>query len=146
VLLVEDVHTSYFKDFGNPSTYSFVNFAKRVADAINSRFPAVKVVRTITGKKYFSVTFYESIVVFAIDSRRCFASSSTAITASRSMRGFQAQGHGAERGGKNTLYIGGKAAVPWPHSFVTAAAKQFFVGIHWLLSRRQTNQAKSFFD
>jgi len=59
VLLVEDVHTSYFKDFGNPSTYSFVNFAKRVADAINSRFPAVKVVKNDYGKKVFSVTFYE---------------------------------------------------------------------------------------
>ena len=29
LLITEDVMCSYFKDFGNPSKYSFINFSKR---------------------------------------------------------------------------------------------------------------------
>ena len=76
-LVVEDVHASYLTKFGNPSRYSFVNFAKRIVDSVNSRFPAVNVVSNDYGKKVFSVSFFESIVVFHIDSRRCFTSSRT---------------------------------------------------------------------
>lgn len=74
LLIVEDVHTSYFKDFGNPSKYSFISFAKRVIDSVNSRFPAVKVVKNDFGKRVFSVSFYESIVAFKVDSAKCFES------------------------------------------------------------------------
>lgn len=72
LLIVEDVHTSYFRDFGNPSKYSFINFSKRVVDSINSRFPSVNDVKNAYGKKVFSVSFYESIVAFKIDSNKCF--------------------------------------------------------------------------
>lgn len=43
LLIVEDTHTSYFKGFGYPSKYSFIEWTKRLIDNINSRFPAVKV-------------------------------------------------------------------------------------------------------
>lgn len=75
LLVIEDVHTSYLRDYGNPSKYSFVNFAKRVVDSLNSRFPAVRMVANDYGKRVFSIAFYESIVAFNIDSRRCFTCS-----------------------------------------------------------------------
>ncbi len=77
LLIVEDVHTSYFKDFGNPSKYSFISFAKRVVDSINSRFPSVNDVKNAYGEKVFSISFYESIVAFRIDSTKCFESKLT---------------------------------------------------------------------
>jgi hypothetical protein len=61
--------------YGNPSKYSFVNFSKRVIDSLNSRCPDVKTANNDYGKKVFSVAFYESIVVFNIDSKKCFISS-----------------------------------------------------------------------
>jgi hypothetical protein len=72
LVVVEDVHTSYWRAFGNPSKRSFISFAKRVIDSINSRFPSVKAVRNDYGKRVYSVTFYESIVALRIDSRKCF--------------------------------------------------------------------------
>jgi hypothetical protein len=75
LLIVEDVHASYLGEFGNPSDFSFINFAKKVIDAVNARFPAVKFVGNAYGAKVASVSFHESIVAFRIDSRKCFASS-----------------------------------------------------------------------
>src|SRR5262245_9451744 len=37
MLIIEDTVTSYLKMFGNPSRYSFINYAKRMIDRINSR-------------------------------------------------------------------------------------------------------------
>jgi len=73
-LIVEDVHASYLPEFGNPSDGSFIAFAKRVVDSLAGRFPAIKVVGNEYWKKVYSMTFYESIVVFKVDSRRCFMS------------------------------------------------------------------------
>jgi hypothetical protein len=73
-LIVEDVHTSYLPEFGNPSDNSFISFAKRVIDSMGARFPSIKVVGNEYWKKVFSMTFYESIVVFNVDTRRCFIS------------------------------------------------------------------------
>ena len=38
LIVIEDVHTSYFTEFGNPSSYSFVNYSKKIIDLINSRY------------------------------------------------------------------------------------------------------------
>ena len=77
LLLVEDVHTSYFSDFDNPSRYSFINYAKLFIDGINARFPGVNVDQTIFRDSVYSVRFYDSIVGFCIDRRKCFTSSWT---------------------------------------------------------------------
>jgi len=73
-LVIEDAHTSYFPEFGNPSQFSFINFAKRLVDSVNSRFPAVNVVKNTYGQQVYSVSFYESIVSFSIDRKKCFVS------------------------------------------------------------------------
>ncbi|OZA47501.1 MULTISPECIES: class I SAM-dependent methyltransferase [unclassified Polaromonas] len=74
LLIVEDVHTSYFKDFGNPSKYSFISYAKLFIDGINARFPGVKVAQKLFRDAVYSVHFYDSIVAFSIDRRKCFTS------------------------------------------------------------------------
>jgi len=86
LIVVEDAHTSYMKEFGNPSRYSFIGFAKRMVDSINSRSPAVKVVRNDYGKRVHSIAFHESMVAFHIDSTRCHESHQTCnggVTANR---------------------------------------------------------------
>jgi len=78
LLLVEDVHAIYFKDFGNPSKYSFINYAKQFVDVVNSRFPGVQPVpQDLFKKAVYSVHFYDSIVGLSIDRTKCFASSWT---------------------------------------------------------------------
>ena len=78
LLLVEDVHASYFKDFGNPSKYSFINYAKQFVDVVNSRFPGVQPVpQDLFKKAVYSVHFYDSIVGLSIDRTKCFTSSWT---------------------------------------------------------------------
>lgn len=41
ILIVEDIQTSYLKESGHPSKYSFVSYSKSIVDAINSRNPVV---------------------------------------------------------------------------------------------------------
>ena len=77
LLIVEDVHASYFKDFGNPSKYSFINYAKLFIDGINARFPGVEVVKNMFRDAVYSAHFYDSIVAFSVDRRKCFVSSWT---------------------------------------------------------------------
>lgn len=77
LLIVEDVHTSYFKDFDNPSKYSFINYAKLFIDGINARFSGVEVVQNMFRDAVYSAHFYDSIVGFSIDRRKCFTSSWT---------------------------------------------------------------------
>ena len=42
IILTEDTHTSYLKEFGNPSKYSFINYTKYLIDVINSSFHLLK--------------------------------------------------------------------------------------------------------
>lgn len=74
LVVVEDVHASYMRKFDNPSRRSFVNFAKHVADSVNSRFELLPRARNDYWKRVYGVSFFESIVVFAIDARRCWPS------------------------------------------------------------------------
>ncbi len=77
LIVVEDTHSSYFPEFGNPSRYSFIEFAKRVVDHINARSPKVPPVLSSLGSTIASVTFFESIVAFRIDRRLCLISEPT---------------------------------------------------------------------
>ena len=72
IILIEDTHTSYSKRFGNPSKYSFMNYSKYLVDVVNSRFPSEEIKKNNEfRKKIFSVLFYESMVAFKIDKRKC---------------------------------------------------------------------------
>ena len=72
-IIVEDTGTSYVKkEFNNPSKYSFINYAKNVVDNMHRRSPLLKKELNLYSKKIFLVEFFESIVVFSIDSKKCF--------------------------------------------------------------------------
>jgi hypothetical protein len=68
MLVVEDVHTSYFPEFGGPSPVSFVSYAKNVVDGINHRFSRLATSKPCE-RTVWSVRFFESIVVFDVDRR-----------------------------------------------------------------------------
>tara|TARA_B100000035_G_C20930004_1_gene522603 strand:- start:51 stop:908 length:858 start_codon:yes stop_codon:yes gene_type:complete len=72
-IVVEDTSLSYLKkEFNNPSKYSFINFAKNIIDIIHTRSPLLKKELNFYAKKIFLIEFFESIVVFSIDSKKCF--------------------------------------------------------------------------
>lgn len=84
-LIVEDVHCSYMPEFGNPSKYSFVNFAFKVIHRMNSRFFFEP--RDYLSKTIHSVTFYESVIVFTIDRELCKINEEVTNLATSSNRG-----------------------------------------------------------
>jgi hypothetical protein len=90
-IIVEDIHASYMREFGNPSRYSFLNFARKLVDSVNSRYGPFEKNETVYSKRLYSVAFYESIVVLRIDSQRCFPSAAT-------------QNRGATTGAKDFRY------------------------------------------
>ena len=67
IFVSEDIETSYIKKFGNPSKFSFINYSKKKIDEINYRFPLLNGKKKIE-KKIYSISFYESMVVFNINS------------------------------------------------------------------------------
>ncbi len=70
-LVVEDTHTSYLSEFGNPSPYSFISYSKKLIDSLNSRFPGVRIPGNLPNSCIYSITFCESFVAFSIDRDRC---------------------------------------------------------------------------
>ena len=70
IIMTEDVHTSYFKKFGNPSKYSYINYSKYLIDVVNSRFPETEIKKNNFRNKIYSISFYESIVAIKINSKK----------------------------------------------------------------------------
>lgn len=97
IIVVEDTHTSYFREFGYPSRWSFIEWAKKIADTINGRFPSVTTSQSNYRNSIYSVTFFESIVCFKIDRRRCFENSPIQnISASIKSADFRHQGSASQ--------------------------------------------------
>lgn len=65
LLIVEDTHSSYMRDFGGPSSRSFVSYAKNIVDGVNYR--SGKLRKNSYQDSVFYVSFFESIVVFHVD-------------------------------------------------------------------------------
>jgi len=75
LIVVEDTHASYLKEFKNPSYFSFINFCNKIVESIHRRCAGINKKINMYSKKVHSVSFYESIVVLNIDSKKCFESS-----------------------------------------------------------------------
>ena len=71
LLIVEDTHTSYFRSFGYPTKWSFVNWAKGIADELNSRSPDVNLQHGRLSGLVHSISFYESMVVLTVNRSLC---------------------------------------------------------------------------
>ena len=67
IIVTEDTHTSYMSKFGNPSKYSFINFVKKLIDDINYKFPNLGKFKNSLNDYIYSITFFESVVVFHIN-------------------------------------------------------------------------------
>jgi hypothetical protein len=67
MLVVEDTHTSYMKNFG-ARRYSFIQYSKNMIDKCNMRFSAFSSVNNDT--RVWSVQTFESIVVFHVNKAR----------------------------------------------------------------------------
>jgi hypothetical protein len=72
MILVEDACTSYMREFGNPSRYSFINYCKALVDRIQARGPSTTGIgNSRFSDSIFSMSFFESIVCFNVDRRLC---------------------------------------------------------------------------
>lgn len=69
LIVIEDTHTSYMREFGNPSKYSFINFCKMIIDEQNS-----KSIKDLGYKKYLNtihkIEIFQSLVAFHFDSSK----------------------------------------------------------------------------
>lgn len=72
LIVIEDTHTSYMKEFAPRVGLTFINYAFSIVHGINYRFGKFG---TSYEEKVYSVYFYESIVAFRINSRKCAISS-----------------------------------------------------------------------
>ena len=71
LFVVEDIHTSYQKHYGNPYKYSFINFSKKIIDDVNFNFPNMPKFKYSYNKLIYSIQFFESIVSFSINRKLC---------------------------------------------------------------------------
>lgn len=71
LIVVEDTHTSYFKDFGYPSRYSFIEWVKGLCDQINARFQGLGPSTLPYARAIRSVEVFESMVAFKINRPLC---------------------------------------------------------------------------
>jgi len=69
LILFEDTHASYMKEFGNPSKYSFVNFCYSVIDKINLNYFGKRFLYNYQDIVY-NISFYQSIAVFFINRKK----------------------------------------------------------------------------
>ena len=68
VLVVEDVHTSYLKEFENPSKLSFINLTFNLINKLNFRSGVLKKYNSTSLRLPVSeIRYFESIVAFEVD-------------------------------------------------------------------------------
>lgn len=76
-ILVEDTHSGYLPEFGNPSKATLNEFAKLGIDSIQARFPGLAIPKSEFTKSVWAITFFESMTVFYINRKLCRSNSST---------------------------------------------------------------------
>jgi hypothetical protein len=72
ILITEDTFCSYMKDFGNPSKYSFINFAKKTIDDINYNYPGLGQFKYSLNKFIYCINYFDGIVAFKVNRKLCF--------------------------------------------------------------------------
>ena len=66
LIVVEDTHTSFMYEFGNPSRYSFMNFASKKAVNLTKRHKTINKPDPLVSRIH-SIEFYDSIVAFFVN-------------------------------------------------------------------------------
>jgi hypothetical protein len=147
VILVEDVHASYIREFGNPSRFSFVNFGKHLIDSINARSTSAGQVPNDYSKRIYAASFYESIVVLQVDSTRCFPGQVTSNAGSSANRAdFRLEGSAAKsvQGVRVRLrhQLGALRRLP----LVAPLGRAVFSALHGIIVAIENRKLKRFFD
>jgi len=70
VIVVEDTHTSYMRDYGYPSRYSFTEWTKAVLDGVNSRSVTLPQAKGVGYEAIYSMQVFDSVIAFYIDRSR----------------------------------------------------------------------------
>ena len=70
ILMVEDTHTSYMTEFGNPNKYSFINFTKKLIDDVNFKYPKLGNFNLSLNAYIYSIQYYESFVIFHVNTKK----------------------------------------------------------------------------
>ena len=68
LIVIEDTHTSYLNQYGNPSNYSFMNLLFKYVDKINHRSGSLDTSNALK-KPIYNISFFESIAVLKINRR-----------------------------------------------------------------------------
>jgi hypothetical protein len=61
---VEDVHTSYWEEYGGANSSSFINYCKALIDILNADHSRGRIQPDLFTKQTYCMNFYDSIVVF----------------------------------------------------------------------------------
>jgi hypothetical protein len=133
MLVVEDTHASYIKKFGNPSKYSFINFAKHLVDSINSRSFTINRAKNDYWEYIHSIAFYESIVAFKIDRNNCFISNPT----TNEGESFNAKDYRFRTSTKEYIFRKLSGQRIWSRIPVVKQLRDFFL---WIIINRQTSK------
>ena len=72
ILMIEDTHTSYLREFGNPNKYDFINFTKKKIDDLNFKCPNLGSFKVSLNNYIYSIQYFESIVIFHINTKKTF--------------------------------------------------------------------------
>ena len=146
LVIVEDTHTSYMTQFGNPSKYSFMNYAFDIVDSINNRFPTIQSSENSLAGCVSSVEFLESIVCFHINRRECFVSTPTTNDGlTRDAIDFRHNGTFGQGLGKLRLYLFLKFNKLDSSSFVRRVATSLFNSVLYLQNRLSPQRQKKYF-
>jgi hypothetical protein len=62
--LVEDVHTSYWEEYGGAASNSFINYCKALIDILNADHSRGRTQPDLFTRQTFCMNFYDSVVVF----------------------------------------------------------------------------------
>ena len=65
-IIIEDTYTSYEREYGYPSNYSFIKYVSNLVDGINLRTPKIKTNKK-ANKIISNISFFESIVAINFD-------------------------------------------------------------------------------
>ena len=144
LIIVEDTHTSYFKAFGNPSKFSFINYSKKLIDAVNSRFPAVHAWNSSLNQAIYSLSFYESIVCLRVDRQNCF----TNFPTSNDGVSFDAEDfrHHDSAASSVKVYLRGKFSHLKGNRLLEAVARRVFALIFAVRSKLQSRSLRKYFQ
>ena len=145
MLIVEDTVTSYLTMFGNPSRYSFINYAKRMIDRIN--FRSRNLPPSDPAWAVYSMTVYDSMVYFRVDRNRCFAASGTTNHGiATEAENLWHQGAGIRRLIQTRVNLRARFAYLkrfWP---VRTAQRLVFDSMEWLWWRFRSVNLKKYFS